>query len=373
VRNVEFIAANSDAQDLRRNKAHVKIQIGERLKKGLGVGGNPVEGRKAAEESVDVLREVIEGADMVFITAGMGGGTGTGAAPLIAKIAKDRGALTVGVVSRPFEYEGRVRAQQAESGISEIRQYVDTLLVIPNEKLFSVINDKTTTDEAFHMADDVLRHAVQAITDVITRAGEINVDFADVRTIMTNAGEALMGVGEAEGSSRAIEAAKLAIDSPLLENVVIDGAKGVLVNITGSRNVRFMEIKEAMTFIHSAASHEAHVFYGQAFDETLNGKIKVTVIATGFPPRNGKVHSLSRPETRPVRRFSQLSPDLLKSLSIGMPSQAFGQEKPSVIRAGAGLARPMGDSGASFNLGSFSSDDLLKKPAYLRVTSRKLK
>ncbi|MBI4063899.1 MAG: cell division protein FtsZ [Elusimicrobia bacterium] len=362
LRHVEFIAINTDAQDLRRNKAHVKIQIGQKLSKGLGVGGNPSQGKKAAEESIDEIREVIAGADMVFITNGMGGGTGTGAAPVVARLAKEMGALTVSVVSRPFDFEGKVRIQQAELGIREIRDHVDTLLIIPNEKLFTIIDEKTTTDQAFRMADDVLRQAVQAITDVITTAGEINVDFADVRSIMTAAGEALMGIGIADGPNRAVEAAKAAIDSPLLENVVIDGAKGVLVSITGSRSVRFVEIKEAMRLIHAVVSPEAHVFYGQAFDEALENKIKVTVIATGFPQRNNRLPP--RSILGAFRKAPILAEEILQRNMPGARSPSTGRR----LEAGT-LSSLLDAQGAA----AATPEELLKKPAYLRVTSRKLK
>ncbi|MEK6544280.1 MAG: cell division protein FtsZ [Elusimicrobiota bacterium] len=351
LRYVEFTAINTDAQDLKRNKANVKVQIGEKLTKGLGVGGDPAGGKRAAEESKEVIQEILSGADMVFITAGMGGGTGTGAAPLVAQLAKKMGILTVGIVSRPFEFEGRVRAQQAEAGIKEMRSGVDTLLVIPNEKLFGVIDENTITKEAFRLADDVLRQAVQTITDVITTAGEINVDFADVRSIMNNAGEALMGIGMAEGKTRAIEAAKQAIYSPLLENVVIDGAKGVLVNITGSKNVRFLEIKEAMRFIHAVVSPEAHVFYGQAFDEALQDKIKVTVIATGFPQRSGKL-----PAGRVAGELTRIG----KAQSAHMmPERSATKTIDSVV-------------GAAVVESADAFDEMMKKPAYLRLTTRKL-
>lgn len=285
VRGVELIAANTDAQDLRRNLASVRVQIGDNLSRGLGVGGDPSKGRQAALESQEQIREVLSGADMVFITAGMGGGTGTGAAPIVAQVAKELGALTIGVVSRPFEFEGRIRAAQAEAGIKEIRAFVDTLLIIPNDRLFAIIDEKTPSHEAFRRADDVLRQAVQAISDLITTAGDINVDFADIRTVMRSAGEALMGIGEASGLHRALEAARMAVQSPLLENVTITGAKGAVVNITGDRSVTLAEIKEAMDFIHASVSPEAHVFYGQAYDDGLHEKLKITVIATGFPPR----------------------------------------------------------------------------------------
>lgn len=363
LRHVEFIAVNTDAQDLRRNRAHVKIQIGEKLTRGLGVGGDPSRGKKAAEESMDTLREVLSGADMVFITAGMGGGTGTGAAPLAAKLAKETGILTVGAVSRPFEFEGRVRAQQAETGIREMRSSVDTLLVIPNEKLFGIIDEKTTTADAFRLADDVLRQAVQSITDVITTAGEINVDFADARAIMSSAGEALMGIGQAEGANRAMAAAKQAIYSPLLENVVIDGARGVLVNITGSRSVRFVEIKEAMRFIHAVVSPEAHVYYGQAFDESLQDKIKITVIATGFPARNARRPALAH-------KNSDISPSGIGKFN----AKNFGAEPRPTPGAAplAGPQQPVQAPEVSLeNAGAL--EEMLKRPAYLRSAAKKLR
>ncbi|HRY29080.1 MAG TPA: cell division protein FtsZ [Elusimicrobiota bacterium] len=286
VSHVEFIAANTDSQALRRSLAPVRIQLGERLSKGLGVGGNPVLGRQAAEESREHIREVLSGADMVFITAGMGGGTGTGAASVVAEAVRSLSPtpLVVGVVTRPFEFEGLVRKNQADLGIKELRSHVDTLLAIPNERLFEIIDEKTSALEAFRVADNVLRQAVQAITDVITRHGVINVDFNDVRSIMSGAGEALMGMGEGHGKDRALTAAKQAIHSPLLENVSIDGAKGVLVNVSGNEKVTMMEVRNAMDYIKNAASPNAHVFYGHVMDNSLEDRLLVTVIATGFPP-----------------------------------------------------------------------------------------
>lgn len=285
IKGVEFITANTDAQDLRRSLASVRLQVGEKITRGLGAGGNPIIGRQAAEETREQIKEVLTGADMVFITAGMGGGTGTGGAPVVAEIAKSLNILTVGVVTRPFAFEHRVRASQAEEGVKQLREYVDTLLIIPNERLFAVIDEKTRFQEAFRIADDVLRQAVQSICDVITTPGEINVDFADVRNIMTGAGKALMGLGYAEGPGRTLQAAQKAITSPLLEDVTIDGAKGILVNITGSRDLRIQEVKEAMGLIHEAVSPDAHVYFGQVFDDTLGERVKVTVIATGLTSR----------------------------------------------------------------------------------------
>jgi len=340
VSHVEFIAANTDAQALRRNLAPTKLQIGESLSKGLGVGGNPVLGRQSAEESRDRIREVLIGADMVFVTAGMGGGTGTGAAPVVAQIARslEPSPLIVGVVTHPFEFEGLVRATQAESGISELRPYVDTLIAIPNDKLFGIIDEKTTSIEAFRVADNVLKQAVQAITDVITAHGMINVDFADVRSIMVGAGEALMGIGHGNGRERAITAARESIMSPLLESVSIEGAKGVLVNIAGSRDVGMFEVREVMDFIRSAASPEAHVFYGQVFDDTLEDKIKVTVIATGFPP------------------IKRIPAALRKNVS----GAGYNEREKDVFSIG-----PKKQAGGI-------SDDL-RRPAYLRWRTKKLK
>lgn len=285
VRGVEFITINTDAQALRKSSASVRIQIGEQISRGLGVGGNPIIGKQAAEESRERIKETLVGADMIFITAGMGGGTGTGSAPVIAEVARSLGILTVGVVTKPFEFEHRIRLHQAEEGINNLRNFTDTLIVIPNEKLFTIVDDKTPIEDAFRIVDDVLRQAVQSISDVITTPGEINVDFADVKTIMKGAGEALMGMGEGSGVGRAVEAANKAVRSPLLDDICIDGAKGVLVNITGNRSTSMVEVREAMNLIKEAVSPEAHVFYGQVIDPHLDNRIKVTVIATGFPIR----------------------------------------------------------------------------------------
>ncbi|MBN1621925.1 MAG: cell division protein FtsZ [Endomicrobiales bacterium] len=286
IKGVDFITINTDAQALRRSVASVRIQIGEQISRGLGVGGNPTIGRQAAEESKERIKEVLVGADMVFITAGMGGGTGTGAVPVIAEISRSLGILTVGVVTKPFEFEHRIRLHQAEEGIKNLKNFTDTLIVIPNERLFTIVDDKTPIEDAFRIVDDVLRQAVQSISDVITTPGEINVDFADVKTIMKGSGDALMGMGESSGENRAIEAANRAVRSPLLNDVSIDGAKGVLVNITGNRNTSMVEVREAMNLIKEAVSPEAHVFYGQVIDPNLDDRIKVTVIATGFPARS---------------------------------------------------------------------------------------
>ncbi|AEE91293.1 cell-division initiation protein [Tepidanaerobacter acetatoxydans Re1] len=281
LKGVEFISVNTDAQALYLSKADKKIQIGEKLTKGLGAGANPEIGKKAAEESKDIVEEALGGADMIFITAGMGGGTGTGAAPVIAEISKSLGILTVGVVTKPFSFEGKKRMANAELGISDIKNNVDTLITIPNDRLLSIAEKKTSMIDAFKMADDILRQGVQGISDLIAVPGLINLDFADVRTIMLSTGLAHMGIGKGSGESRAIEAAKQAISSPLLETS-IDGAKGVLLNITGGANLGLLEVNEAAELISSVADPEANIIFGAVIDEKLQDEIRITVIATGF-------------------------------------------------------------------------------------------
>ncbi|KYO66688.1 MULTISPECIES: cell division protein FtsZ [Thermovenabulum] len=281
LKGVEFIAINTDAQALYLSKADKKIQIGEKLTKGLGAGANPDIGRKAAEESKAEIEEAIKGADMIFITAGMGGGTGTGAAPIVAEISKNMGILTVGVVTKPFTFEGRRRMAHAEMGINNLKACVDTLITIPNDRLLSIAEKKTSILEAFRIADDILRQGVQGISDLIAVPGLINLDFADVRTIMMDTGLAHMGIGRGTGENRALEAAKQAVSSPLLETS-IEGAKGVLLNITGSSNLGILEVNEAAEFISAAADPDANIIFGAVIDEKLQDEIRITVIATGF-------------------------------------------------------------------------------------------
>ena len=298
VQGVEFIAVNTDAQALNLSKAEVKIQVGTKLTRGLGAGANPEVGRKAAEESKEQLEEILQGADMVFVTAGMGGGTGTGAAPVIAQVAKELGALTVGVVTRPFTFEGRKRSTQAVSGIDGLKSSVDTLIVIPNDRLLEIVDKNTPMLEAFREADNVLRQGVQGISDLIATPGLINVDFADVKTIMSDKGSALMGIGIATGESRATEAAKKAISSPLLETS-IDGAHGVLMNITGGNNLSLYEVQEAADIVTSAADQEVNVIFGSVINENLKDEIVVTVIATGFDEtQTGAPQSKKRPSAQ---------------------------------------------------------------------------
>src|SRR5436309_4510561 len=287
LKGVEFIAVNTDAQALQMCDADIKLQIGAQLTKGLGAGADPDAGQGAANESRDEIKESLKGADMVFVTAGEGGGTGTGAAPVIAEIAKHEvGALTVGVVTRPFVFEGSQRARQANAGIDNLAEQVDTLIVIPNEKLLGIVERRTSILDAFREADNVLRQGVQGITDLITIPGLINLDFADVRTIMHDAGSALMGIGAASGENRAAEAAKNAISSPLLEQSV-EGATGILLNITGGSDLGLFEVNEAAEIIQSAAASDSNIIFGSVIDDDLADELRVTVIATGFDKRGG--------------------------------------------------------------------------------------
>ena len=281
LQGIAFVTVNTDAQALHVSRACQKIQIGMKLTKGLGAGANPEIGAKAADESREELGRVLKGADMVFVTAGMGGGTGTGGAPIVAEVAKEMGALTIGVVTRPFAFEGRKRAMQAEKGIAELKSKIDTVITIPNDRLLQVVDKDTTIHEAFRIADDVLRQGVQGISDLIAIPGLINLDFADVKAILSNAGPALMGIGQATGKSRAADAACKAISSPLLETS-IEGAKGVLLNITGGINLTLFEVNEAAGIITEAADPDANIIFGAVIDENLKEEIRVTVIATGF-------------------------------------------------------------------------------------------
>ncbi len=292
VRGVDFIAVNTDAQDLHRSKAPKKIHIGRNLTRGLGTGMNPELGNKAAEETKEEIQEALKGSDMVFVTCGMGGGTGTGAAPVVAQVARELGALTVGVVTKPFGFEGQQRSRLADQGISELKKAVDALVMIPNDKLLSIVSRDTGIKNAFAMCDDILKQAVEGISDLITTPGIINVDFADVRTIMQNAGSALMGIGTGTGEKRAEEAAKAAISSPLLD-VSIHGAKGVLFSVAGGADLGMLEIQDAAQVITNAIDPDAKVIFGAITDETLKkGQVKVTVIATGFPEQLGNKSSL---------------------------------------------------------------------------------
>jgi len=284
LRGVEFIIANTDLQSLEKSACPEKIQIGGELTRGLGAGSNPEIGRDAAQESENIIQDMLEGADMVFITAGMGGGTGTGAAPVISRIAKENGALTVGVVTKPFAFEGKRRMRQAEEGIMALKEAVDTLIVIPNQKLLSYVGKQTSFTSAFSLVDDILKQAVCSISDLIVVPGLINLDFADVKCIMGSMGKALMGSGTASGENRAVEAAQKAISSPLLDEATVDGAQGILINVTGGEDLTLMEINEASMMIQKNAHDDAHIIFGAVIDPKMEGEMRVTVIATGFEP-----------------------------------------------------------------------------------------
>ena len=312
IKNVDFIAVNTDRQALQKSKANTKIQIGEKITRGLGAGANPDIGAQSAEESKQELTEVLRGADMVFVTAGMGGGTGTGAAPTVAGLAKEMGILTIGVVTKPFTFEGKKRLAQAERGIESLKGKVDTLIVIPNDKLLQVIDRKTSMAEAFMMADDILRQGVQGISDLITVTGAINLDFADVKTIMQNTGMAHMGIGFASGENKAEDAAKQAIQSPLLETT-IEGARGVIINVTGGIDLGLQEVNTAAELIQRSVDPEANIIFGTVVDESMNDEIQITVIATGFEDQN-EINSVGK------RTDSIISKSWGDKKSISIPS-----------------------------------------------------
>ncbi len=342
---VDFIAANTDSQALKANLAPIKMQLGEKLTRGLGAGGNPEVGKRAAQEDVERLREYLGEADMIFITAGMGGGTGTGAAPIIAKVAKELGSLTVGVVTKPFTFEGKRRMKQAEEGMKELKASVDTLIAIPNQRLLSVAGRNSSILETFKKADDVLLQAVRGISDLITVHGLINLDFADVRTIMSEMGMAMMGAAIAQGENRAVEAAQKAISSPLLEEVSIQGARGVLINITGGPDLSLHEVNEAATLIQEEADEEANIIFGAVIDESMGDEVRITVIATGFgeqpeageKPRPGPrdARAAGAGEGRPVKRLGLLAED-----ELDVPTWQRRRQEPPVAARGAQRPAP---------------------------------
>ena len=335
IRNVEFIAVNTDRQTLNESKAGSKIQIGEKLTRGLGAGANPDIGSQAAEESRAEIAEVLKGADMVFVTAGMGGGTGTGAAPIVAATAKEMGILTIGVVTKPFTFEGKKRLAQAERGIASLKGKVDTLVVIPNDKLLQVIDRKTSMIEAFRMADDVLRQGVQGISDLISVPGVINLDFADVRTIMLNQGMAHMGIGSASGENRAEDAAKQAIQSPMLETS-IEGARGIIINITGGSDMGLHEANTAAELVQRSADPEANIIFGTVIDESMGDELQITVIATGFEKED---------ERRPGSQYENIVADAwrkrntssISSVSSSSNDSNGDLDIPTFLRKNKGL------------------------------------
>ncbi len=332
IEGIEFLVANTDLQALKRSKAPIKIQLGSKLTKGLGAGANPNVGKEAALEDTEKIIEVLEGADMVFVTTGLGGGTGTGAAPIIASLATELGALTVAVVTKPFLFEGRRRMQQAEQGLRELRECVDTVITIPNERLLHTVQRDSSLADSFGVADDVLRQAVQGISDLITVPGLINLDFADVKSIMEGMGMALMGAGRASGENRAAEATQQAISSPLLEEATIQGAKGVLINITGGPDLTLFEVNAASTIIREAADEDANIIFGAVIDENLRDEMKITVIATGFGQESLSVSTAaavsSLPATAP-RYVQRPADDPLRPM---MHSRSEDLDVPTFIR-----------------------------------------
>src|SRR5256714_312483 len=370
IKGIEFMVANTDVQAMRTSLAPVKLQIGGKLTKGLGAGANPEIGKQAALEDTDRILEALSGADMIFITTGMGGGTGTGAAPIIASLAAELGALTVAVVTKPFAFEGKRRRVQAEHGIRSLRDCVDTLITIPNERLLNFVDRGTSLNDAFKMADDILRQAVQGISDLITVPGEINLDFADVKTIMHGMGMALMGTGVSSGEHRAVEAAQRAISSPLLEEASIEGAKGVLINVTGGPDMTLFEVHEAASIIQEAADEEANIIFGTVIDSRMKDEIKVTVIATGFDAatkgflntRGEQLAPAPRPSTAPGVPFRPFAPKDIAAQhevvqDVPAPAQVGSEGEiydPPFFRKG--LSRPDGSGGfgpmASSDFGS---------------------
>ncbi len=332
---VEFIALNTDCQVLERNKAALKIQIGKRVTKGLGAGANPEAGKKSIEEDADEVAASLAGADMVFVTAGMGGGTGTGAAPTVAKIAKSQGALTVAIVTKPFDFEGKKRMSRANDGLDDLRKHVDTLITIPNQRLLAIADKGTLLTDAFRIADDVLYQATKGISDLITVAGLINCDFADVRTVMLEMGDALMGTGEATGEDKAAAAAHAAISSPLLENVSIAGAKGVLINVTGGPDMTLFDVNDATGKIYDASGADANIIVGAVIDEKLKDTIRVTVIATGFGSGTSQKKVVEEPRQRETTTDlfgNEVRPELVVKKAPG--GNGNGSRKRELVHAG---------------------------------------
>jgi cell division protein FtsZ len=333
IEGIEFLVANTDLQALKRSRAPIKIQLGSRLTKGLGAGANPIMGRDAALEDTEKIIEVLEGADMVFVTTGLGGGTGTGAAPIIASLATELNALTVAVVTKPFHFEGRRRMNQAEQGLRELRECVDTVITIPNERLLHTVERNVSLADSFKVADDVLRQAVQGISDLITVPGLINLDFADVKAIMQGMGLALMGAGRASGEHRAMEATQQAISSPLLEEATIEGAKGVLINITGGSDLTLYEVNEASSIIREAADEDANIIFGAVIDESLRDEMKITVIATGFDKESADAGQTTQTAAAQAasQRYTQRPGDDLSRQTVA-PGRSDDLDVPTFIR-----------------------------------------
>jgi len=360
---VDFMVANTDAQSLEKSQAALRIQLGSMVTKGLGAGANPEIGRRAAMEDQDKIKEHLAGSDMIFITAGMGGGTGTGGAPVIARLAREVGALTVGVVTKPFIFEGKKRMRQSEEGIEELKANVDTLIVIPNQRLLSIAAKTTTMLEAFHKADDVLLQAVRGISDLIITPGLINLDFADVRTVMAEMGFALMGAASASGENRAVEAAQKAISSPLLEDISIQGARGVLINITGGPDLCLHEVNEAASMIQEEAHEDANIIFGAVIDETITEDIRITVIATGF----GEVKEESKPVQSAVTSMSTAAPKNKKIVHLGTIVDDFDTPTWQRKKQGTEETETVTLNKSNFQLSkNQDEDDIYDIPTFLR-------
>ncbi len=357
---VEFIAANTDVQALERAHAPFKIQLGPERTRGLGAGANPAVGKESALESQNQIREALEGADMVFVTAGMGGGTGTGAAPIVASIARELGILTVAVVTKPFQYEGHRRMAYAEEGLRDLRRHVDTLLVIPNQRLLSIVDKSTPLLDAFKVADDVLRQAIQGIADLITTTGHVNVDFADVRTVMSHTGRAVMGMGVSRGANRAMEAAQKAISSPLLEEGGVEGARGVLLNITGGPNMSLHEVDEVASIIKEAADAEANIIVGQVINPDLGDDLVVTVIATGFD----RDEPQAKPAVAAAERMAARSPRTAQQVLAGV--HAGGPDLPHRDLDRPAFLRKLSEQREAQERLSLVADDEWDVPTFLR-------
>jgi len=336
---VEFIVANTDAQALVSSRAERRVQLGPHLTQGLGAGAKPEIGRAAAEEATDELARHLEGCHMVFVTAGMGGGTGTGAAPVIARMARERGILTVGVVTKPFDFEGPKRKRSADHGLEELQQFVDTLIVIPNQNLFKLANDRTTFAEAFKMADNVLYMGVRGVTDLMVNPGLVNLDFADIRTVMAEMGKAMMGTGEAEGEGRATQAADSAINNPLLEDTSMRGAKGVLINITGGLDMTLFEVDEAMSRIRREVDEDVNIIFGSAIDETMNGRIRVSVVATGIDAATMGAAMSPQAAAPHLKVVNAPTPARAAAGPLGAPVVPATPRRPVQVGGGAGLLR----------------------------------
>jgi len=376
---VEFIVANTDAQALDHSKAAVKIQLGQKLTKGLGAGADPNVGRQAALEDTDMIIQALSGADMIFVTTGLGGGTGTGAAPVIASLGSELGALTIGVVTKPFKFEGKKRALHAEAGLEALRECVDTIITIPNERLLQVVDRRTTINEAFGLADDVLRQAIQGISDLILVPGLINLDFADVRTIMSGMGVAMMGTGMADGDGRAMHAAQRAVSSPLLEDSSVTGARGVIINVTGGPDMSLMEVNEASSVIQESAHEDANIIFGAVIDPNLTGKIKITVIATGFD-RKGSHRTISTAAVQTPVDLTNYTAHLARAdaehaepaVQTKPAAQASSSQAPSLTlnrRPALELSLPPANGGGGHESMEVNGLDLsspLDVPAFLR-------